>query len=356
MMSTHLKKHPEIILPPTATLRTAMEIITNSQVGIVLVTEQDRRLLGIVVDSDIRRALLRGKGMEVPISEVMNATPFIADAAASSTELAVIFRAQRMAYLPIVDKEHKLVGLAGMVDYMTIPESCPNWVVIMAGGQGMRLRPLTEKTPKPMMRIGNKPLLELVIERLVASGLNRFILSVNYLGDQIKDHFGDGSRWAAQIEYVTEDTKMGTAGALGLITRDLERSFIVMNGDLLTKVNFRSLLDFHQGDGNLATLCVREYDFQVPYGVVKMQDNKLASIDEKPVHRFFVNAGIYVLEPSVLSQLKAKTSRDMPDLLDGINRSSPGKVGCFPIQEYWLDIGKVEDYQRAVQEFGQQFP
>jgi dTDP-glucose pyrophosphorylase/CBS domain-containing protein len=355
MHTNYIETHPGIVLGPEATLREAMETITKNSVGIALITGRDRRLLGILVDSDIRKALLSGATLDLPASKAMNAKPFVARDLLDAERIAALFRKQPRDYIPLVDKAGRLTGLAAMADYLAAPQSQANWVVIMAGGQGMRLRPLTNDRPKPMMRIGEKPILELALLQLVASGLNRFIFSVNYLGDQIQDYFGDGSKWGAQIEYVTEPKRLGTAGALSRIKRDLERSFIVMNADLLTKVNFRTLLDFHENDGNLATMCVREYDFQVPYGVVKLDKNKLAGITEKPVHRFFVNAGIYVLEPEVLRWLKKDTFRDMPNFLEEIHRRKRRKVGCFPVQEYWLDIGKVEDYQRALKEYDQQF-
>lgn len=351
-----LKSHPELVLAPSATLRAAMEVITRSQIGIALVCDARRKLLGIVVDSDIRRALLRGDSMDVPISRAMNPRPFTLDSSLPLEKVTEAFRRTHKAYIPLVDKAGRLVDLAGMVEHLAVEEEESNWVVVMAGGQGTRLRPFTETTPKPMMRIGDKPLLELLVSRLVASGFKKFIFTVNYLADQIVEHFHDGSAWGAQIEYVRERRELGTAGALSLISRDLDRTFMVMNGDVLTKVNFRALLDFHKSDGNMATLCVREYDFQVPYGVVQVRDHKLAGLVEKPVHRFFVNAGIYVLEPAVLKRLKKGKSRDMPDLIEELRKARPRGVGCFPIQEYWLDIGRVEDYRRAQKEYDVQFP
>ncbi len=350
-----LNKFPQMIMGPKATLRQAMEVITSTQVGIVLVTDASKRLLGIVVDSDIRRALLRGDGMEVPVTRAMNPKPFVADSRLPQPELAALFREHRKAYIPLVDSKGRLVSLAGMGEHIAPVPAHENWVVVMAGGQGRRLRPLTEDTPKPMMKVGDKPLLEVLLERLVASGLKRFIFTVNYLAHRIQDHFGDGSRWGARIEYIVEKKELGTAGALSLIAKKFEGSLIVMNADLLTKVNFRALLNYHQESSHMATLCVREYDFQVPYGVVQIRDQKLHGIVEKPVHKFFVNAGIYVLEPRALVRLKKGVSRDMPDLLEELRRSKPGSVGCFPVQEYWLDIGKPEDYRQAIKDYESEF-
>ncbi|MBI4677687.1 MAG: nucleotidyltransferase family protein [Elusimicrobia bacterium] len=355
MKPSFLRQFPEIVLSPQATLRQAMEVFTNRQVGIVIVASKDRRLKGIVVDFDLRRALLRGETMLSPVSRAMNPKPETILAGTPAEEIAERFRKKPKAYIPVVDRAGRIVDVAAWSDYLSLPESHPNWVVIMAGGRGRRLRPYTETTPKPMMLIGDKPLLELVLERLVASGFRRFIFAVNYLADRIRDHFGDGSKWKVEIEYVAEPRELGTAGALSLIKRDLGEPFIVMNGDLLTKVNFRALLDFHHADGNLATLCVREYDLQVPFGVVQLQEHKLRSISEKPIQRFFVNAGICVLEPKALASLKRGEPCDMPDFLETLQKKHPGQIGCFPVQEYWLDIGRLEDYQRAVEDYDHHF-
>lgn len=355
MKTRYLRENPALVLSPRSTLSEAIKAVTGRDRGIALVCDEDRRLLGILVDADMRHALLRGATPETPVSELMNPKPLVVADDIADEALIDLFDRQRRAFIPVVDKARRLVGLARMGDYLKTPRPVENWVVIMAGGQGTRLRPFTNDCPKPMMKIGDKPLLELVLKQLTDYGLNRFILSVNYLADQIKDHFGDGKRFGATIEYVSEPSALGTAGALSLISRKLDQPFIVMNGDLLTMVNFRALLDFHASEGNLGTMCVREYDFQVPYGVVQLDDNKLAALIEKPVHRFFVNAGIYVLQPDTLGRLKANMRRDMPDLFEELRRESPRKVGCFPIQEYWLDIGKIEDYQRALQEYDANF-
>lgn len=355
MRQRHLKEHPEIVLRPEATMRDAMEALTKSGVGIALIVDASKKLQGIIVDSDIRRALLAGSPMDAPVVKIMNPKPFTAPADMDDEALGQLFRERNRAYIPLVDKEGRLAGLAGLVDHLGVSSTLPNWTVVMAGGLGKRLRPLTDNTPKPLMRVGDKPILEHNVERLVAAGLTRMIFSINYLGEQIKAHFGDGARWGAQIEYITEDRELGTAGPLSLIGRALQEPFLVMNADLLTKVGFRSLLDYHRSEGHQATLCVREYDFQVPYGVAQMENGRLTAIVEKPVHKFFVNAGIYVLDPSVLAKLKRDEPRDMPDLLESLRAASPGAVGCFPVSEYWLDIGQLEDYRRAQREYPEQF-
>ncbi len=355
MRQRHLKEHPEILLKADATMRDAMEALTKSGVGIALILGADKTLQGIIVDSDIRRALLAGQPMDAPVAKIMNTKPFTASATLDDEALGALFRERNRAYIPLVDAQGRLAGLAGMVDHLGVASALPHWTIVMAGGLGKRLRPLTDNTPKPLMRVGDKPILEHNVERLVAAGLTKLVFSVNYLGDQIKAYFGDGSRWGAQIEYVTEDRELGTAGPLSLIGREFSEPFLVMNADLLTKVGFRSLLDYHKSEGHEATLCVREYDFQVPYGVAQMENGRLTGIVEKPVHKFFVNAGIYVLAPSVLKRLKKGEPRDMPDLLEDLRVSRAGSVGCFPVSEYWLDIGQLEDYRRAQREYPEQF-
>ncbi len=350
MRSTLLAKYPEIVLSPRSTLRNAIEAITKTQVGIALVVADDHRLLGIIVDSDIRKSVLRETSLDVPVTEVMNQEPLVADVSLADEAITALFRQNPKSYIPLVDRAGCLVEVASMVDYLILTDHYTNVVVIMAGGQGKRLRPLTNNCPKPMMQIGDKPILERTLEYLAGFGLSNFIISVNYLEEQIRGHFGDGSKWGVNIEYLSEPMQMGTAGALGLIERIIDKSFIVMNGDLLTKVNLHALLDYHKVEGNVATVCVREYDFQVPYGVVCLENNRLTSIIEKPTHRFYVNAGIYVFEPQVLQWVKKSSACDMPDFLEDVLVRSRGNVGCFPIKEYWLDIGRVEDYQRAVRE------
>lgn len=350
-----LEKHPDIVLPPSATLRSAMETLTRTTVGIVLVAGADRVLKGILVDSDIRKALLAGVGLETPLEKSMNARPFTAPADSSREALANLFRSRHRAYIPLVDALGRIAGLAAMAEILAVPQGLDNLVVIMAGGLGTRLRPFTENVPKPMMPVGGRPLLEHLIENLVSHGFSRFAVSLHYLGDAIRAHFGDGSRWGVSIRYVEEKERRGTAGALGLLPEAPSSPLLVMNADLLTKVNFRALLDFHHSEMNLATVCVREYDFQVPYGVAQILDRKLVGMVEKPVHRFHVNAGIYCLDPQAVALVPKDRPCDMPELLELVRAKKGDGVGCFPIQEYWLDIGRLEDYDRAQREYGEQF-
>jgi len=350
-----LKKHPGIILASKATLRDAMEVMTKTRLGMVLVADDSRRLLGILNDVDIRKALLRGLPMSTAAAQVMNRNPLTVSERATPEEIAEVFRKTSKSHVPVIDAKGRVKDLAAFLDYVAIPRRYPNTIVLMAGGMGKRLHPLTQNTPKPMLRFGDKPLLELLLEQLVASGFSRFILTVNYLADQIEGHFGDGSRWNVHIEYVRESRPLGTVGALSLIEQRFEQPLLVINGDILTKVNFRALLDFHKAEGRLATLCVKSHEVQIPYGVVEIDRHGLTRFVEKPTHRVFINAGIYVLEPKVLTWLKRGARCDMPDLIGKIRRHGAEGVACFPIEEYWLDIGGMKEFERAMSEYDSLF-
>ncbi len=353
-MSDPLAQHKKLFMKPTATIRDAMDAMTRNRIGLIVVVDDDRKLLGVVVDIDIRRALLGGAELGSSITKALNKKPLTAPANATREELAALFRAHPKSHFPLVDKSGRLTGLASIHDYETIPERYPNRVVVMAGGAGKRLRPLTENTPKPMLKLAGKPILEHVLEQMVAAGFTHFSFAVNYLGEQIERYFGDGSRWGAEIEFLRESKPLGTAGALSLLKRPGTDPLLVLNGDILTKVDFAALLDFHRAEKGLATICVKNHEVQVPYGVVEHSRRRLTKFVEKPTHRFLVNAGIYIVEPSALKHLPKRRTCDMPDLLNRI-RASRGKVACFPIQEYWLDIGGHQEFRRAEKEFGELF-
>lgn len=345
-----------LLLPPTTTLHRAIEVMTAAGTDIVLVAGKNDRLLGIIVDSDIRKAILKGKSLATKLSEVMNRQPVTLAHDTPPAEVERLFQASPRANVPLVDSSGRVRGLAQMSRYLTAKRELANWVVLLVGGQGRRLHPLTENQPKPMLPVGDKPILETIVEQFVASGFRNIIMAINHQAAQIRGHFGDGRRLGANIRYVQERQKLGTAGPLSLLARRFSEPLLVMNGDLLTRVDFRALLKFHEEEKSSATVCVREYDFQVPYGVIHMDDHRLRAIVEKPTHRFFVNAGIYVLAPKALAQIPKGRRYDMPELLQKLTRRQPGSVGCFPIREYWIDIGQLRDYERAQVEYGKFFP
>lgn len=345
-----------LILPPSASIKRAIEVMSGPHgAGMVLVAGPDARLLGVVVDSDIRKAILRGRGLDAPLKTAMNAKPVTLRHGLSSAEIGAFFRKHPRASIPLVDAKGRVRGLAQLTQHLAAEGNLPNRVILLVGGQGRRLMPLTADTPKPLLPVGDRPLLETIVEQCAAAGLRRFTFALSHQADQIRRHFGDGSRFGVEIDYLHEKKPLGTAGALSLLSRRETAPLLVMNGDLLTKVDFGALIRFHREEKCLATLCVREYEFQVPFGVVSMSGHSLDGIVEKPTHRFFVNAGIYVLEPSVLGSLKRGAVCQMPELLERVRRKRRKAVGCFPIREYWIDIGRVDEYRRAQSEYAKFF-
>ncbi|MDA8100060.1 MAG: nucleotidyltransferase family protein [Nitrospiraceae bacterium] len=283
----------------------------------------------------------------------MNSAPTTVSAEEDKSEILALMRQKQLYQIPIVTNQGTLVGLEILDDIIQVPKR-DNIVVLMAGGMGVRLRPLTNDIPKPLLKVGGKPILETILENFIEYGFRRFYISVNYKAELIVDHFGDGSRWGVEIKYLYEEQKLGTAGALGLLPEKTDLPVVVMNGDVLTKINFKHLLDFHKEHNAKATMCVREYDFQVPFGVVKLDNHRLVSIEEKPLHRFFVNAGIYVLEPQSMEFIPRNVFFDMPTLFSTLNNHQQ-ETSVFPIREYWIDIGRLDDFERANQEFDRNF-
>ena len=338
---------------PQTSIRDVIQRLDASSLQIVLVIDENNRLLGTVTDGDIRRGILKSLALTETVREIMNTAPTVARADEDRERLLAIMRRTGLHHLPLVDENNFLVGLETLDELIqTRPRDNP--VVLMAGGLGSRLHPLTANCPKPMLKVGDKPLLQTIVEKFIEHGFHRFFISVNYRSDVVKAYFGDGSRWSVEISYLQEQQRLGTAGALSLLPERPTEPLVVMNGDLLTKVNFSHLLDFHRKQGAMATMCVREYDFQVPYGVVRIDKFRIASIDEKPTQRFFVNAGIYVLEASTLDFISKDTYVDMTMLFEKVIEHGK-ETAVFPVTEYWLDVGHMDDFLRANSEYTDQF-
>ena len=219
---------------------------------------------------------------------------------------------------------------------------------------GTRLYPLTQQRPKPLLKVGEKPIIQTIIENFISQGFSDFKICINYLGEKIKDFCGDGSRWNVNIDYIEEDKRLGTAGALSLLPQRPDKPFFVMNGDVLTKVDFVRLLVFHEKQKNLATMCVREYRYQIPYGVVKLDQHRIVDLKEKPVEYYNVNAGVYLLEPAVLDYIPANQYFDMTRLFEVMMERNL-QVGSFPLREYWVDVGRMEDFEQAHTDYTEQF-
>ncbi|MBI5563115.1 MAG: nucleotidyltransferase family protein [Deltaproteobacteria bacterium] len=348
-----MKDWRKVVTTPRTSMKAAIEIIDKSGAQIALVADADGVLKGTVTDGDVRRAILKGTTLADPVETIMNPAPTTVKHNEARSTVLSIMKAKSIHQIPIVDGDGRLVGLQ-LLDEVIVDAERDNAVVLMAGGLGSRLRPLTDSTPKPLIKVGNKPILETIIENFVEYGLKRFYISINYKAEMIEDHFGDGSDWGVKIDYIRENGALGTAGSLSMLAGRFDKPIFVMNGDLLTRVNFANLLNFHAESGAAATMCVRNYDFQVPYGVVKVDRHRLVSIEEKPVQRFFVSAGIYVIEPKVLKEIPRDTPFDMPALFKKLLEQKQ-EAAVFPIREYWLDIGRLDDLERANAEFANIF-
>jgi dTDP-glucose pyrophosphorylase len=339
----------QILLKPDNTLEEAIKTLHEGGCRITLIIDDDGKLLGTLTDGDVRRALIKHISMDDLVVEVMNNKPETALKSDQRRQILSMMRKKKFLHMPIVNEQGVLVGLETL-QHLIKNISYDNPVLLMAGGFGTRLLPLTKETPKPLLKVGKLPILETIITQFIDAGFHNFYISTHYKSEMVRKHFGDGSAWGVSIQYIHETKPMGTAGSLGLLPRDIQDlPILVMNGDLLTKVNFEHLLEFHKEQGGVATMCVREYDFQVPYGVIESKECRITSIVEKPVHQFFVNAGIYVLNPALVKSVDGKTYLDMPSLLK--SRIENGEqVDTFPLHEYWIDIGHLEEFERANRE------
>ncbi len=330
-------------------IKDVIEIIDKSSKQICLIVDSSFQLIGTVTDGDIRKGLLNNIPLSEPVDSISNKMPITAHINDSREQIINIFKTKKIHQVPIIDDNNILVGVELLDDIFPI-KNYNNIVVLMVGGLGSRLRPLTENTPKPMLKIGGKPILETIVEGFAKSGFSKIIMCTGYKSEKIQEYFMDGSKFGVEIEYIIEDKKMGTVGALSLLQKRPKEAFFVMNGDLLTNVNFKKMLDFHIKNKSKATMCVRSYDYTVPYGVVTCSNEKINSIDEKPIQSFFVNAGIYLLEPECIDLIPKNEYYDITSLFQkaismGINTSA------FPLQEYWLDIGRVSEFDQANAEF-----
>lgn len=342
-----------LVVGPTCSILNTLAVVDRVGIQFALVLDEQGHLLGTVTDGDVRRGLLKGISLEDPISRVMNPNPIVAQPQADDQQILEVMKAVRRRHIPIVDEQRRVTGLRTL-DELLQETAGPSWVVLMAGGIGSRLMPLTEDTPKPLLEVGERPILETILVGFREQGFRNFFISVHYRASMIEDYFGDGSKWDAEVRYLREDQQLGTAGALSLLPEPPDLPIIVMNGDLLTKVRYKQILEFHREQRAMATMAVRDYSFQVPFGVVTTEQERIIGIHEKPVRQFFVNAGIYVLEPAVLKLIPPNTRFDMPDLFHRLLEEGLRTV-AFPVREYWRDIGRMDDFLMASGEYGGHF-
>jgi dTDP-glucose pyrophosphorylase len=330
-----------------STVRETVEAIDAGAVEIALVADGERRLIATVSDGDVRRALLRGTKLDDPVAGLAHRDATSAPAGTPRDELLALMTERGIEQIPLIN-DGRVVDLAFMRDLVRgDPGADDRKVVIMAGGEGLRLRPLTDETPKPMLQVGDGPLLETVLGQVKRAGFGKVLMAVRYRADVIEDHFGDGSDFGVEIDYVREEKALGSAGALQLVRDQLDEPFVVLNADLLTNVNLGALLRYHEEEGDAVTIGVRQYLLEVPYGVVDIDDGAVTGLREKPSVGFFVNAGLYAVSPAAVELLPPEVRQfDMTDLVAAALAAGK-RVGSFPIREYWLDIGQLADYERA---------
>ena len=341
---------------PDATLHSAMEQVNQSGRGIVLLLDHRDRFLATITDGDIRRAILAGSSIDSPITDALGGSDgtlrhsITAHVTTPRAEQLAMMRKAEIRHLPLLDDDRYVVDLALSEELGTAPPLAVQ-AVIMAGGFGTRLRPLTDDTPKPMLPIAGRPLMERTIEGLQRAGVHRINVTTHYMPEKITEHFGSGHEFGVELNYVSEDQPLGTAGALGLLG-EIDEPLLVINGDILTNTDFGSLVRFHHQQNALLTVGVRHYDLQVPYGVVEAENGRVIGLREKPTYDFFVNAGVYLLDPSVRQYIPRERRYDMTDLIE-LLLSMEKPVASYPILEYWIDIGKHDDFDRAQREVGQ---
>ena len=341
-------KIDEIKINQNASIKQALKVIDKGAIKVAVVLSDDGLLLGMLSDGDIRRALLKGMSLDDSITSIINRDPVVANINDTKERILELANEKKLHQIPIISNG-KLVGIQDIREFLA-PKNKPNKVILMVGGLGTRLRPLTNDVPKPMLDVGNKPILHTIVENFAKYGYTDIIMCVNYKSEIIKEYFGNGDKFGVKIEYVLENQRMGTAGALSLLQKRPKDDFFVMNGDLLTNVNFEYLHEYHKDSNALASICIRKYEMQVPYGVVNVRANKVTSIEEKPTQSFFVSAGIYMFSPIVLDFIPKGVFYDMPTLFGELLKQGFA-VYPFFIREYWLDIGKMDEYRRANDEY-----
>ena len=341
-------KIDEIKINQNASIKEALEVIDKGAIKVAVVLSDDGLLLGMLSDGDIRRALLKGMSLDDSITSIINRDPVVANINDTKERILELANEKKLHQIPIISNG-KLIGIQDIREFLA-PKNKPNKVILMVGGLGTRLRPLTNDVPKPMLDVGNKPILHTIVENFAKYGYTDIIMCVNYKSEIIKEYFGNGDKFGVKIEYVLENQRMGTAGALSLLQKRPKDDFFVMNGDLLTNVNFEYLHEYHKDSNALASICIRKYEMQVPYGVVNVRANKVTSIEEKPTQSFFVSAGIYMFSPIVLDFIPKGVFYDMPTLFSELLKHD-FPIHPFPIREYWLDIGRMDEYRRANDEY-----
>jgi dTDP-glucose pyrophosphorylase len=333
------------LLPGDSSIKQAIRNLIDSSVKIVLVVNENKELLGTISDGDIRRGLLKGLDLNSPIASIVHRNALVVPPEMGRDMVMRLMAANKIQQIPIVNEHQQVVGLH-LWDEITTAPTRPNLMVIMAGGKGTRLRPYTENCPKPLVMVAGKPMLEHIIERGKLEGFSHFVIAIHYLGHMIVDHFGNGDCLGVKIDYLREQSPLGTAGALALLNPRPDAPFVVTNGDVITDIRYGELLDFHNRYGAAATMAVRIHEWQHPFGVVQTQGVEIVGFEEKPIARSHINAGVYALSPDALNDLATETPCDMPTLFQRLQAQAKRTV-AYPMHEPWLDVGRPDDLRLA---------
>ena len=336
-----MKNWKKIRVFQDSTLEKTIKIIDKTATKFAVVTDNNDELIGVVTDGDIRRSILKHLDLNITINKIMNKHPVFLDASCSEFELLSTMRSKSVHHIPIVNKNKKVVKVISLSELVGI-EKKENEILIMAGGLGTRLKPLTNNTPKPMLLINEKPILEYIIENFIKQGFYKFKISVNYKYQIIKNYFGDGSKWNIDITYLQEKETLGTAGCLSIYKNKPKSKFIVINGDVITNLKFNDLLNFHDEEKSIATVVLKKEKLSIPYGVVNISDTKITSIDEKPTSNYFVNAGIYVFDPKIFNYISSG-KLDMPELIQHTINSNE-TVSGYPLKKSL--ILRIEEFNK----------
>lgn len=342
------------MLAPDVPLRAAMDAMSRTGVNVIVVADADGVLRGVVVDSDIRRALLDRPDLDQPIEALMTRTPRTVDCGLDLDALRDELEDCQHPYLPMIDEGRVVRGLLH-VWALFKEQALPNAAVVMAGGEGQRLRPITENVPKPLIEVGGQPIIDRILGNLRKHGIARAYITVRYLSQSIRAHLGDGAAHDMELIYLEEEEPLGTAGVLAELAEREREPVLVTNGDILTSLNPQSLLAFHAAEGGKATIALRPLTVSVPYGVVEMAEGRFTGIREKPSYTYQVSAGINVFDPDCFRLIGAGEAIDVPDLLGRVETAHPGGIACFPVSEYWIDVGRMADLERARREIGEVF-
>lgn len=348
-MKSQVSDWQESLLYLHSSIGDVVRVLNHVTAKIALIVGVNGELVGTVTDGDVRRGLLKGLDLNSPVGEAMNAKPVVVFENCTIEQVQRLMSAEKVFQVPVVNSENKPIALYIWHEFQDSSHG-ESLMVILAGGRGTRLLPKTENVPKPMLQIGGKPILERIIERAVSIGVNQFVIAVHHLGDVIESHFGDGKWLGAEISYVKEEQPLGTAGCLRLLDPVPEKPFLVTNGDVLTEVNYRRLLDFHIQNQAIGTMAVQSFDWQNPYGVVKTEGIQITAYEEKPITSSLVNAGVYVLQREALELVNTSGAMDMPSLFAKM-KSSGQRIIAFPIHESWVDVGTIENLNATSERF-----